>query len=114
MAWKTILTTLALGLGLVGSTHAQSTAFTDARTGITYQQITEDDYAFGIALPENTTTDFIGRIRARGSPGWAGVSLGGRMGNSLMVVAWPHENKVVASLRHSMGYASPGPMRPSP
>jgi cellobiose dehydrogenase (acceptor) len=109
MVWKTILTTLALGLGLVGSTHSQSTVFTDPQTGIKYQQITRDDYSFGIALPENITTDFIGRISARGSKGWAGVSLAGRMGNSLMVVAWPHENKIVASLRHSTSYASPGP-----
>jgi cellobiose dehydrogenase (acceptor) len=109
MAWNTILTTLALGLSLVGSTHAQSTAFTDPQTGILYQQIIRDDYTFGIALPENTTTDFIGRISAQGPQGWAGVSLGGRMVNSLMVVAWHHENKIVASLRHSTGYSSPGP-----
>ena len=109
MAWKSILTMLGLGLGLVGSTHAQSTVFTDSQTGITYQQITRGDYTFGIALPENITTDFIGRISARGSKGWAGVSLGGRMADSLMVVGWPHEKKIVASLRHSTGYASPGP-----
>lgn len=109
MAWKSILTILALGLGLVGSTQAQTTAFTDPKTEITYQQITRGDYTFGIALPENVTTDFIGRISAQGSQGWAGVSLGGRMIDSLMVVAWPHENKIVASLRRSMGYSSPDP-----
>jgi cellobiose dehydrogenase (acceptor) len=106
MAWKTILT---LGLGLVGSTHAQSTAFTDPKTGIVYQQVTKDDYTFGVAVPENVTNDFIGRISVRASKGWAGVSLGGRMSNSLMVVVWPHNNEIVASLRHSRGYASPAP-----
>jgi cellobiose dehydrogenase (acceptor) len=105
MAHK-IVVALALGVGLVGG---QSTAFTDPQTGITYQQISREDYTFGVALPEKPTGDFIGRISAKGSQGWAGVSLGGRMTNSLMVVAWPHENKVVSSLRHSMGYASPGP-----
>lgn len=109
MAWNTMLTTVSLGLGLVGITQAQSTAFTDAQTGIQYQQITKGDFTFGIALPEKATTDFIGRISAKGSKGWAGVSLGGPMVKSLMVVAWPHEKKIVASLRNSVGYASPGP-----
>ncbi|RSM04991.1 hypothetical protein CDV31_009792 [Fusarium ambrosium] len=103
------LSALTLGLGLVGSAVAQqSAAFTDPETGITYQQITYEAFSFGIALPENPTTDFIGRISASGTQGWAGVSLAGRMSNSLMVVAWPHESQVVASLRQSTGYSSPG------
>ncbi|KAM0322004.1 hypothetical protein ACHAQA_009746 [Verticillium albo-atrum] len=109
MARTGILATLALGLGLIGGAHAQtSTAFTDPDTGITYQQVTQGAYTFGIALPENPTTDFIGRISAQGTQGWAGVSLGGRMSNSLMVVAWPNEDDVLASLRRSTGYSSPG------
>lgn len=109
MARSGFLPWLTLGLGLIGRTRAQqSTAFTDPETGITYQQVTQGTFNFGIALPENPTTDFIGRISAQGSSGWAGVSLGGRMSGSVMVVAWPNEEEVVASLRKATGYSNPG------
>ncbi|KAH6662656.1 cellobiose dehydrogenase [Plectosphaerella plurivora] len=106
MARTSLLATLALGLGLV---QAQSTAFTDAETGITFQQVSQQSgaYTFGIALPE-TGTDFIGRISSQSATGWAGVSLGGPMRDSLMVIAWPNEDAVIASLRLSTGYSSPG------
>jgi cellobiose dehydrogenase (acceptor) len=108
MGGKALLATFALGFALIGSSHGQSTSFSDGRSGIVFQQITRGDYSFGISLPENVTTDFIGRISAKGT-GWAGISLKGRMANSLMVVAWPHNGKMVASLRYSSGYTSPGP-----
>lgn len=111
MAPKSLLASVALGLGLLGTTttaQQSSTAFTDPDTGITYQQVTQRAYSFGIALPENPTTDFIGRISAQGTQGWAGVSLGGMMSGSLMVIAWPHEDEVVSSLRLSTGYSTPG------
>lgn len=57
------LASAALGLGLIsGSSLAQSTAFEDAVTGITFQQRTEGDFTFGIAMPATSTGDFIGRI----------------------------------------------------
>ncbi|KAM0278614.1 hypothetical protein ACHAQH_005089 [Verticillium albo-atrum] len=108
MTRSSFLAKLALGLGLLSGVQAQSAAFTDPDTGITYQQVTRGAYTFGIALPENPTTDFIGRISAQATSGWAGVSLGGRMSNSLMVIAWPNEDDVVTSLRRSTGYSSPG------
>lgn len=100
---------LAMGLGFIAGSHAQqSTAFTDPATGITYQQVSQGTFTFGIVLSESPSTDFIGRISAQGTEGWAGISLGGRMRGSLMVVAWPNENDVVASLRLATGYSSPG------
>ncbi|KAH8663890.1 cellobiose dehydrogenase [Ilyonectria robusta] len=108
---SSFLASLVLGLGLLGtviSAQQSSSAFTDPNTGITFQQVTQGAYSFGIALPENPTTDFIGRISAQASEGWAGVSLAGMMSGSLMVVAWPHEDEIVGSLRHSTGYSSPG------
>ncbi|CRK18998.1 hypothetical protein BN1723_011736, partial [Verticillium longisporum] len=97
-----------LALGLFSGAQAQSAAFTDPDTGIVYQQVTRRAYTFGIALPETPGTDLIGRISVQGASGWGGVSLGGRMANSLMVIAWPNGDDIVASLRHSTGYASPG------
>ncbi|PBP22038.1 cellobiose dehydrogenase [Diplocarpon rosae] len=100
---------LAVGLGLFSTTaHGQSTAYADAATGITFQQVTEGTFTFGIALPETASTDFIGRISTTGAAGWAGISLKGPMTGSLMVVAWPNAEQVVASLRLASGYSNPG------
>ncbi|KAF2670679.1 GMC oxidoreductase [Microthyrium microscopicum] len=109
MAWNTILTAVSLGLGLVRTTQAQSTAFTDAKSGIQFQQVAKGGFTFGIALPEKPTGDFIGRLVGTGAKGWSGVSLGGPMAKSLMVIAWPNGKNVVASLRDSVGYQMPTP-----
>ncbi|KAI9047352.1 hypothetical protein LZ554_008799 [Drepanopeziza brunnea f. sp. 'monogermtubi'] len=103
------LATAALSFGLLGGRSlAQTTAFEDAATGITFQQITEDTYTFGIAMSATASPDFIGRISSQGTEGWAGISLGGSMRGSLMVVAHPNEGAVLGSLRLATGYASPG------
>jgi cellobiose dehydrogenase (acceptor) len=114
MTWNTLLAAFSLGLGLVGVTQGQtaqstSTAFTDEKTGIQFQQTTKGDYTFGIALPAKSTGDLIGRISVKGAQGWAGVSLGGPMANSLMVIAWPYQKQIVSTLRHSQGYSIPNP-----
>ncbi|PVH75345.1 hypothetical protein DL98DRAFT_644267 [Cadophora sp. DSE1049] len=109
MARSPFLSRLAFSLGLIGSAYGQSsTPFTDTATGITFQQVNSGAYSFGIALPETASTDFIGRISATGAAGWAGISLKGPMSGSLMVVAWPNVDQVVASLRLATGYSNPG------
>jgi len=109
IAHRSFLYKLTFALGLVGNSYGQSsTPFTDGGTGITFQQVTSGAYSFGIALPENASADFIGRISATGAAGWAGISLKGPMSGSLMVVAWPNVNEVVASLRLATGYSNPG------
>jgi len=112
MVWKNLL---RLGLGLAGIAQAQTeestaVAFTDSKTGIVFQQTTKGDYSFGISLPAKSNGDFIGRISNKGAKGWAGVSLGGPMANSLMVIVWPNDKKVVATVRHSQGYSVPNPV----
>jgi len=60
--------------------NAQVTsAFTDPVTGISFQRFfgAKTSFAFGIALPVNPTTDFIGQITcpiANGN-GWGGITL---------------------------------------
>ncbi|KAJ5050953.1 uncharacterized protein L3040_002820 [Drepanopeziza brunnea f. sp. 'multigermtubi'] len=104
-----VLATAALSFGLLGgSSLAQTTAFEDVATGITFQQISEGTYTFGIAMPATASSDFIGRISSQGNAGWAGISLGGPMRGSLMVVARPNEGAVIGSLRLATGYANPG------
>lgn len=62
MARIGLLSLAAATLGLVGSTYGQTVAFNDPATGITFQQKTEDTFTFGMALPDTSSNDFIGRI----------------------------------------------------
>lgn len=105
-----IFVSAAIGvLALAGAGAAQTAEYTDPNTGITFQQIVknEDAYTFGLALPETFGTDFIGQITGAGSEGWVGVSFGGQMLNSLLLVAYPNGENVTASLRQATEYASP-------
>ncbi|KAI8932459.1 hypothetical protein NX059_010644 [Plenodomus lindquistii] len=86
------LTTLWAGVS------AQTTAFTDAATGITFQQFTsEEGFSFGIVLPDSGEDGFIGRISAR-TKGGAAVMAGSKE-HGVMIVAWPNGEDVVSSLR---------------
>ncbi|TVY38146.1 Cellobiose dehydrogenase [Lachnellula subtilissima] len=98
-------------LALVAGTYAQSSAYTDANTGITFQRYLDTEgVSFGIAIPETPASDFIGQMVAPSNgSGYAGVSLASEMTKSLLVVAWPNNDSVMASLRETRsGYTSPG------
>ncbi|KAH7092625.1 cellobiose dehydrogenase [Paraphoma chrysanthemicola] len=98
----------ALAASLAGVQAQSTTPFTDAATGITFQQYSAaNGFSFGIALPEQAGADFIGRISAS-TTGWAAVTLTGSMRNSLLAVAWPNGESVYSSLRTTTGYTSPG------
>lgn len=94
---------LSTFLPFIGLAAAQAPApYTDAKSGITFSayQNPSNGYFFGIALPENTTsnTDFIATIGGRGT-GWSGVSLGGGMLNKLLILSWPNSQAVMGSFR---------------
>ena len=75
--------------------------YTDAKSGITFNYFAHTSgYFFGIALPQNSTsnTDFIATLGGKGT-GWSGVSLGGPMLNKLLILAWPNANAIVSSFR---------------
>ena len=57
------LSSLLFAVGAV----AQSTAYTDPNSGITFQSYQDSDTGcqFGLALPETADTDFIGQIVSR-------------------------------------------------
>lgn len=108
MAARRILSSLIFALSLAG-TRAQAVsnfpAFTDETTGITFMQTnTSSDYGFkyGLALPESSSSDVIGRIEAPADCGWAGFSLLTGMTSGLLIVAWPHNGEVVATLRKAV------------
>lgn len=89
---------------------AQSaTPYTDAKTGITFNGFKDElrGFTFGIALPENPSTDFIAQIQSPITEGWAGFSMGQSMVGNLLAVAWPSNGEVVSSFRLATGYTSP-------
>ncbi|KAH7350187.1 GMC oxidoreductase [Plectosphaerella cucumerina] len=104
---------LAHAFGVVAlasaATAQQTTPFTDPDTGIEFQSYTHasSNFSFGIALPETASNDFIGRISAPISEGYASVSMSGGMIGTLLVVAWPEGDSVLTSLRKATGYANP-------
>ncbi|CAO2658307.1 Nn.00g060300.m01.CDS01 [Neocucurbitaria sp. VM-36] len=96
-------------LALRGAAQTSS-PYTDTTTGITFNGYQHTSgYKFGIALPENPTTDFIAQIQApiTNGGGWAGFSMGQSMTGNLLVVAWPNDGEVVSSFREATGYTSP-------
>ncbi|KAM5377924.1 hypothetical protein ACJZ2D_004828 [Fusarium nematophilum] len=106
MAFKKFLSG---ALMLAGLSQAQSTSYTDPATEISFQQWTDprSNFTFGIALPSNPTTDFIGQISAPITEGYASVSMGSSMAKKLLIVAWPNGDSVVTSLRMASGYTNP-------
>lgn len=108
MAIRSILSSLAVAASLAGTQAAILTnPYTDEATGISFTQKIAKDYSFGLALPENPTTDFIGRISANTLTGWAGAAFTDSMRDALLLVTWHHEGKIVSSLRVANNYALP-------
>ena len=107
MARSFLLSTALFALRAAAQT---SSAYTDEKTGITFQGLHHSSgYKLGIALPENPTTDFIAQIQApvTNGEGWAGFSMGQSMTGNLLVVAWPNEDKIISSFREATGYTNP-------
>lgn len=118
-----VASALAFALGALAGTS--STAYTDANTGITFQQYVDTTgFAFGMALPENPSTDFIGQmVVSKRAPqflflkqqaltfgnvqiapvteGWAGITLNGEMTGTLLIIAWPNGDEIVSSFREA-------------
>lgn len=88
---------MALGAAAQGSTGP----YVEPKTGITFQTyIDPTGLAFGIALPETPSRDFVGLLAGKGK-GWAGVSLGGSMVNKLLLAAWPSGTQIISTFRET-------------
>ncbi|KAF1833964.1 hypothetical protein BDW02DRAFT_630778 [Decorospora gaudefroyi] len=93
--------------------------FTHEATGIEFwRQVVSSDstpggFEWGYALPgEPTATndEYIGYIKGSlepGRQGWSGVSHGGGMPNSLLLVAWPDSDAVKTKFVYAGGYVAP-------
>ena len=85
MARSFILSSALFALQAVAQTSA---SYTDEKTGIDFRGYfdTTTGYRFGLALPENPTTDYIAQIQApiTDDGGWAGFSMGQSMTGNLL------------------------------
>lgn len=96
-------------LALPSLIQAASVSYVDPDTSITFQKWTDatSKFSFGIALPTDPSTDFIGQISAPITEGYAALALRTSMAGSLLIVAWPNGETVVSSLREATGYTNP-------
>jgi len=101
---------LLLGLLLSTLSHTTiaqvTTPFTDPATGISFQFFfgARTQFGFGIALPTEPTTDFIGQLTfpLNGGSGWGGFSLTGDVEGPLLLAAWSDgAGNVVSSFRQA-------------
>ncbi|KAI1496665.1 cellobiose dehydrogenase [Biscogniauxia marginata] len=132
MARLNFLATLLLAAGLnhqrcLGQSGTP-TVYTDPDTGIIFDTWVVPDRAtggsgiatwggltFGLALPQDALTtdanEFIGILQCGSNStmatGWCGVSLGGPMTNSLLLMAWPYGDQILTSFRFATGYTLP-------
>ncbi|KAK9425521.1 putative Fungal cellulose binding domain-containing protein [Seiridium unicorne] len=125
------LATLLLAASFSWSSYIQhafaqsSTAvvYTDPDTGITFDTwpvpttSTAGGLTFGMALPSDALTvdadEFIGYLQCASTnttaTGWCGISFGGTMTNSLLLMAWPYDEEIYTSFLWATGYVQPGP-----
>ncbi|KAF9774126.1 hypothetical protein IL306_007874 [Fusarium sp. DS 682] len=106
MRFSTLFSSAAL---MYQAASAASVEYKDADSGITFQQFTDKSskFTFGIALPKNPSTDFIGQMTVPISKGYGSVAMGSTMTKKLLVVAWPNDGKVLTSVRQADGYTNP-------
>ncbi|KAG7451905.1 CBD9-like protein [Guyanagaster necrorhizus] len=108
---RTFVTSVAVLLGIRGAAGQSASAYTDPTTGMTFQALQDSSTGFvlGIALPETIGTDFIGQMvfALTDGAGWGGASFNGAMTESLLLVAWPNGDEVMASFREATEYSTP-------
>ncbi|KAI1843902.1 hypothetical protein JX265_003798 [Neoarthrinium moseri] len=97
--------------------------YTDPTTGITFDTWpianagSAGGLTFGMVLPSTglstDSNEFIGYLQCASSSaaltGWCGVSFGGSMTNSLLLMAWPYEEEVYTTFLWATGYVEPAP-----
>ncbi|KAF7947678.1 hypothetical protein EAE96_008758 [Botrytis aclada] len=108
---KILGSTALIGLAQVATAATTTGAYTDANTGIEFQQYSDTSigYSFGIAVPETPTADFIGQlvVPLTSGAGWGALSMGAGMTNKLLFVAWPNGKEVQSGFRYATGYSNP-------
>ncbi|KAK8078704.1 hypothetical protein PG994_002511 [Apiospora phragmitis] len=111
MKWSSI-TAVATGLVGTAAAQAESVPYTDAETGIAFQQYpSTDGIQFRVALPETIEPgqpyDVILQIEAPKSLGWVGWAWAGQMTYNPLTILWPNGDQVMHSSRMAFGYSPP-------
>ncbi|KAK0644235.1 hypothetical protein B0T16DRAFT_460312 [Cercophora newfieldiana] len=85
--------------------------YTDGPSGIAFNTWPQGDITWGMALPPKAltedSTEFLGLLTCKGT-GYCGISFGGGMVGSLLLLAYPSNGKVLTSFRWATDYAPPG------
>ncbi|KAK2762738.1 hypothetical protein FQN54_000912 [Arachnomyces sp. PD_36] len=99
--------------------QAEQGTYTDPDTGIIFQTntfdntVTEGGFTWGWALPEDAAdapaTEYLGYVvgAINNGSGWSGVSHGGSMPESLLLLSWADGEEVKTSFRYATGYVAP-------
>ncbi|KAI0150382.1 fungal cellulose binding domain-containing protein [Xylariaceae sp. FL1272] len=127
-SYVVLLVAASLHIPLIHGQSSTATVYTDSATGITFDTwivpntadggtatSTWGGLTFGMALPSTAlttdATEFIGYLQCPSNSttltGWCGISLGGPMTNSLLLMAWPYEDQIMTSFRWATGYDTP-------
>ncbi|KAJ4377276.1 hypothetical protein N0V83_000100 [Neocucurbitaria cava] len=119
MKGASVLKAASLLSPLLASVTLAQDKFTHPGTGIEFwRQVVGDDqtaggFEWGYALPGAATAtndEYIGYIKGSletGRQGWSGVSHGGGMPNSLLLVTWPLNDTVQTKFVYAGGYVAP-------
>lgn len=82
---------------------AQTFSYTDPGNSIVFQGYTDPvhNVTYGTVFPPLSadSTEFIGEFVVPVANQWVGISFGGAMADSLLLVAWPYENTIISSAR---------------
>ncbi|TGO29414.1 hypothetical protein BPAE_0015g00580 [Botrytis paeoniae] len=108
---KILGSTALIGLAQIATAATTTGAYTDANTGIEFQQYSDTTigYSFGIAVPQDPTADFIGQlvVPLTSGAGWGALSMGAGMTNKLLFVAWPNGEEIQSGFRYATSYSNP-------
>ncbi|KAL3449937.1 hypothetical protein BJX65DRAFT_305401 [Aspergillus insuetus] len=121
---KVAATILTIAASVLPACHAQApagTSYTDPETNTTFSTWEIPGplgLTFGLALPDSArevdATDFTGYLKCNTAIGWCGISLGGAMTDSLLLVTYADpnskpetENAVAISPRYTSTYSLP-------
>ncbi|KAK6069895.1 cellobiose dehydrogenase [Seiridium cupressi] len=91
--------------------QADTVAYTDTETGITFQSYTDNEtqVSWRVALPEEIDGDYDALVQIEGPAalGWIGWAWAGTMAYNPLTVVWANANEVIHSSRIAYGFYTP-------
>ncbi|KAF7551666.1 cellobiose dehydrogenase [Stylonectria norvegica] len=111
------LLTLMLFLQHGFAQSSAATVYTDPDTGIIFDTWSSTNMKFGFTFPSDAlntdASEFIGILQCASTggegTGWCGLSFGGSMTNTLLLMAYPHEDEIYTAFKWATAYEMPVP-----